>query len=739
MNLTYFLRQVQKPARYISIEHHNFPINSGGEAVGLFYNGSYEESITSLGFQSLVAVFAESAAFRPFRYFTPENDFLELAASEEHRTLWSVDEMKPISDLTHIVLYSDGHSASKLAAVGELFQLNTFDVAIVNSRVLHPLFPKLAAQVLLGEDPYKLKTLVKNAGSFAELSANFGGGAPKLLSDFTGFGSLTKPIVPIIPVRSLAAEYRYVLGASEAGAGELFKAGKPADAMAAQYAKKLDKLTENMPAENELSLFPLGVSNRLRQIESLQKTYLEIFPTIKKVLAAGWRTIHLFFWMGHPLEEKDDWREFKREIQAIADFIQIYKKITVQLHFIGYTPAPRSCFLWDDFMDEAAFTKNRESISSLVESKKNFRATFEPFENYADRLLAARLSESQTGELFNRLKEIGKSGKFSSLGNTLGAFLTEHNSLTAGQAFSHEEFNFVAVENYEELRSKRTDLSKIIAEKMTDEDADLDLKLIKKARLNAHIHLSKTNDMAAASLGQEEMSYGRSVKLRASQAEDISKKYRIMFLRTDFMAFYSNVDARAILLKALAAASIPVRMTKGFTPMPKIAFSAPSTTGVELLCEYADVEVNSIRSLDLKSELNAHLPNGMEVLAFTEVHPKAASLASAITLMEFQLTFEEGYVTEKLLHELEHGNGSIVRETKNSRLELEVSSFLHRISAEGNTVTVELLTSDNRLLKIEELVDVLAEIKPVRFGDISVVKTKQFIFDGENYGDPMDA
>jgi radical SAM-linked protein len=741
MNFNYFLRQVQKPAKYISSEEITYNINLNGEKVALFYNGSYEESITSVAFQSLFAVFADQTGFSPHRFFMPEDDFLDLLQLEAEPQLWSVDQQLSLADFDHVIVLTETASLVKLAALLAFLNIKKADLLIQNTMLRHPFLDHISERIAYGLEPFKLKLLIQKAASFSELLGILDQEEQPISMDkLKGFGMLTKPIKPIISTRHLLAEYRYVRHAVERRSAEIFQTKPLASAnMLLADQKKLDKLVENVPAENELTLFPLGISNKLRQIESLQKTYLELFPTIKKVLAAGWRTIHLFFWLGHPLEEKEDWREFKKEIQAIADFVQIYKKISIQLHFIGYSPTPVSCFLWDEFLSPDAFKTQLATVQTLVEKKKNFRATAEPLSQYINRVFAVRNKADADQKQYELLLKLAKTETFSNLEASFTDQLSQDSTLFSGQAMNRADFNFLCDVNYDALLEQRKSISKLIAEPISDESAELDLRLIKKAHINAHIHLSKTNDMASASLGTEEMSYGRSTKLRASQQEDISRKYRIMFSRLNYMAFYSNVDARNIVLRAFSKENIPVRMSKGFSPAPKIAFSAPTSTGVELHCEYMDVEINSIKNVDLVAALNAHMPSGMTALVAKEVSAKVASLASAINLMEFKLNFEDGYLDSKLIDELTHGKHSVIRETKNSHIALDVGNFIHKINVDNNSLCVQLLTYEQRLLKIEELVDILNTIKPIRFGDIEIEKTRQFIYSHDQYGDPMDA
>lgn len=93
-----------------------------------------------------------------------------------------------------------------------------------------------------------------------------------------------------------------------------------------------------------------------------------------------------------------------------------------------------------------------------------------------------------------------------------------------------------------------------------------------------------------------------------------SKIYKIIFAKKGNMKYISHLDLVRLFQRATRRADIPVALSKGFSPRPKIRFKRALKLGVESEAEEAIFQLTSSLSLDdFKSRLQRQLPEGISI------------------------------------------------------------------------------------------------------------------------------
>ena len=110
-------------------------------------------------------------------------------------------------------------------------------------------------------------------------------------------------------------------------------------------------------------------------------------------------------------------------------------------------------------------------------------------------------------------------------------------------------------------------------------------------------------------------------------------RVRLRFTKLGKVRFTSHRDVARVWERALRRASLPLALTEGFSPRPKVHFGLALSTGYESLGEYLDVDLVERVEVDhlLAARLGAALPDGMDVQATAEVDRRTASLQQAVT------------------------------------------------------------------------------------------------------------
>ena len=85
------------------------------------------------------------------------------------------------------------------------------------------------------------------------------------------------------------------------------------------------------------------------------------------------------------------------------------------------------------------------------------------------------------------------------------------------------------------------------------------------------------------------------------------------------MRFASHLDVARAFERGVRRAGLPIAYSAGFTPHPKISYAGGAPTGVASEAEYLSLALTSRIEADaVREQLNAALPDGIDVIAVTE-------------------------------------------------------------------------------------------------------------------------
>lgn len=123
---------------------------------------------------------------------------------------------------------------------------------------------------------------------------------------------------------------------------------------------------------------------------------------------------------------------------------------------------------------------------------------------------------------------------------------------------------------------------------------------------------------------------------------DRNRRLRFRFTKVGKVRFTSHRDVARLWERALRRAELPVALTEGFSPRPKVHFGLALPTGYESDGEYLDVdlrrpEAEAIDPAELPERLSPLLPLGLDVVAAADVDPRTDSLQQAVTTCTWRI------------------------------------------------------------------------------------------------------
>jgi radical SAM-linked protein len=210
---------------------------------------------------------------------------------------------------------------------------------------------------------------------------------------------------------------------------------------------------------------------------------------------------------------------------------------------------------------------------------------------------------------------------------------------------------------------------------------------------------------------------------------------RLRFTKLGKVRFAGHRDVARILERSLRRAGLPLAMTEGFSPRPKVHFGLALSTGYESLGEYLDVDLRpddtaGVQLSALPAQLTALLPPGLTVEAAAEIDPHEASLQQAVTSCSWRLDFVDASLDDLAAQVealLAREQVLVTRERKGQAVHDDLRPAIVRLEVVGDHLEAELSTQPRGVRPAE----LLAALEPARPDPIieggRVCRTQQWI------------
>lgn len=97
-------------------------------------------------------------------------------------------------------------------------------------------------------------------------------------------------------------------------------------------------------------------------------------------------------------------------------------------------------------------------------------------------------------------------------------------------------------------------------------------------------------------------------------ANEIHRAFRVIFAKKDRMKFISHLDLMRLFQRVARRADLPLAISQGFSPRPKISFKRALKLGIESESEEATFRLKGeVSSEDFKNRFQAQLPEGIVI------------------------------------------------------------------------------------------------------------------------------
>jgi len=194
-------------------------------------------------------------------------------------------------------------------------------------------------------------------------------------------------------------------------------------------------------------------------------------------------------------------------------------------------------------------------------------------------------------------------------------------------------------------------------------------------------------------------------------------RVRLCFTKGPGVRFISHLDLMRTFERALRRAALPLALTQGYHPRPKLTFASALALGATSEAEYLDVELASPVQLgDAIHRLNDVLPDALRVTAAGEVPGAARPLMAIVDTAAYELRplwpLDDGKwerLQSALADLLQEKTVLVERTTKSGTRQVNLRPLILRAEVAGDEINMLVRSGSRGNVRPDELLTLLGE------------------------------
>ncbi len=192
-------------------------------------------------------------------------------------------------------------------------------------------------------------------------------------------------------------------------------------------------------------------------------------------------------------------------------------------------------------------------------------------------------------------------------------------------------------------------------------------------------------------------------------------KARIKFRKLGVMKFIGHLDVMRYFQKAIRRAQIPIAFTEGYSPHMIMSFASPLGVGMTSDGEYFDIELKApISGREAVRRLNEQMVEGMEVVRFVQIpEDKKNKGMTLVAGADYLSTVSRGALPQDWKERLDEFYSQTkiwtIKSTKKEKKEVDIRPMIHKLTARGNSIYMQVDAGSVRNLKPESVTNAFAK------------------------------
>ena len=380
-----------------------------------------------------------------------------------------------------------------------------------------------------------------------------------------------------------------------------------------------------------ITLAPEAGSERLRKAINKGITEEDLLNTVKEAFARGWKNVKLYFMIGLPGETDQDLIELVelvKKVRAQADKIKNFKGSVQVTASIGtFVPKPQTPFQWEG---QISVEESRRRLAIIKKGlrRKAFKVKWhDPRQSFlegvfsrGDRPLSRLLHKAWTmGARLDAWTDNLRPEIYEEAAAKLEIDLSSYlQPMDEKAPLYWDHIDSGVKKPFLRLEKKRAQQGKYTPDCRFNECQGCgvcDFKSIKNLLKGKTYKNENENEKSNKKLGK-----------RPNGLKEQGFFFVVEYAKLFNARFIGHLDMVRLFHRAVRRAGIPVAYSKGFHPMPKIAFENPISLGMESISERFTIELREpMTDRELEERLAAQMTHDIKILS-VKVTPKKQQL-----------------------------------------------------------------------------------------------------------------
>ena len=482
---------------------------------------------------------------------------------------------------------------------------------------------------------------------------------------------------------------------------------------------------------------PEAGSQRLRNVINKGFAESDILTAVERIMDAGWKSVKLYFMIGHPTETEEDLEEMVnlvRKVRAILARFPGRRRVTVALS--PFVPKAFTPFQWER---QDSPNETRAKLEWLGGRLKGKGIEFR-HHDVAATTIEGVLSRGgrEVGDVIEGAWQRG--AKFDGW--------SEHQNFSVWQETLKEQG--VSLESVFREREESEELPWEVVSWRVDRDFLLDeRRAARDAALTADCKNEACSVCGVCDLGTLENVLSKPVSAQSPEKTEgllqgkLGTAVRLRYHKANEVRFLSHLDMMRELQRTLRRADVPVLYTEGYSPRPKLSAGPPLPLGWTSDSEWIDIELAGDwpeRRLDgLLDDLNTKTARGIRFLQAAAMPQRTVSLAAGIATSTYVARFPSppfetslGELTERAGEFMARKAVRITRRGKRRSSEIDIRSMVREFAVVNeDEIVLRLSTVNGKTVRPTEVLRVALGLEEDRVPLIHIFKSEAMFATGD--------
>jgi radical SAM family uncharacterized protein/radical SAM-linked protein len=464
-----------------------------------------------------------------------------------------------------------------------------------------------------------------------------------------------------------------------------------------------------------LTFAPETANDSLRRRLNKSFSNERLLSSIGTAYRLGWRQVKLYFMIGLPFETDADIDEI---CKLSTEILTAYPEGRVKISLSPFVPKPHTPF--ESFEFAAIDELNSKTARIKQHRKRRLEIKYQsPEVSYIEavlsradeRILPVIETVYRTGARFEEWREGFDFQRWQ-------------------RAFQEHDID---PQNY--LKQKEINPWNIVDTGVSKEFLNKELEKSRLGVLTENCYYSNCSDCNACN-GDRSKHYESPDKYLGTLYDTERKEqqilYRVKYAVGEPYRYASHLDLARTIYRTLRRSDLPVKYTRGFSPIPKVSFGPPKSVGQISKSDFFDLYLESEYFGNISRELNKHLPSSIRVLDIRALDPKTPSLTSSINLINYEVEI----MKEELKNHINADSREpIYVETRSGKK--NILDGLDSISISNGNLTCALYCGAGQL-SIYDLLSYLTDLPLEQAKKYKVTRTTMFIKKEDVLCSPME-